>query len=131
MLKLEPQHPEHILANYCYDGGGGRDCWSPRNWLARVDFENSHDIGQYDSLGYVHLRMKQWDKAIADYNKALDGRPDFTLVVVWAGAWHAAPRAMWRGGNADIAAAARDEPDIANIMRRLGRERVMAGVVFS
>jgi tetratricopeptide (TPR) repeat protein len=81
--------------------------------------ENSHDIGQYDSLGYVHVRMKQWDKAIADYNKAIDDRPDLTLSLYGRGIAKRAKGDI-AGGNADIAAATRDEPDIANIMKRLG-----------
>jgi tetratricopeptide (TPR) repeat protein len=63
--------------------------------------------------------MKQWDKAIADYNKALDSRDDLTLSLYDRGL---AKRAKGdrAGAAADMAAAMREEPDIANIMKRLG-----------
>jgi tetratricopeptide (TPR) repeat protein len=80
---------------------------------------STHDIAQYDSLGFVHLKMKAWSKALADYNKALSFRPDMTLSVYGRGvAKHALGDKA--GGDADIAAATHDEPDIANIMARLG-----------
>jgi tetratricopeptide (TPR) repeat protein len=119
MLKLEAQHPEYFLARYC-------DTAAVAGLLEEAEFacqsaidHNSHDIGQYDSLGFVHLRMKQWDKAIADYNKALFGRPDLTLSLYGRGI---AKRALgdMAGGNADIQAATANEPDIAKIMKRLG-----------
>jgi tetratricopeptide (TPR) repeat protein len=84
---------------------------------------NSHDLGEYDSLGLVHLKMKQWDKAIADYNQSLYYRSDLTLSVYGRGLAKRAKGDV-AGGNADIAAATRDEPDIANIMTRLGAPAV-------
>jgi hypothetical protein len=65
------------------------------------------------------VRMKQWDKAIAEYDKALYGRPDLTISLYGRGVAKRAKGDV-AGGNADIAAATRDEPDIANIMQRLG-----------
>jgi len=119
MLKLEAVHPEYILASYCYDAALAGLLESAELTCEQSITENAHDIGQYDSLGFVHLRMKQWDKAIADYDKALDRRSDLTLSLYGRGL---AKRAKGdsAGGNADIAAATRDEPDIANIMKRLG-----------
>ena len=119
MLKLEAQHPEHILADYCYLAGTAGLLESAELMCQESISDNSHDIGQYDSLGYVHLRMKQWDKAIADYNKAIDDRPDLALSLYGRGVARRAKGDV-AGGNADIEAAKRDEPDIANIMRRLG-----------
>ncbi len=119
MLRLEVQHPEHILADYCYLAAVAGLLESAELACQQAIDTNSHDIGQYDSLGYVHLRMKQWDKAIADYNKAIDDRPDLTLSLYGRGVAKRAKGDI-AGGNADIAAATKDEPDIANIMKRLG-----------
>jgi tetratricopeptide (TPR) repeat protein len=119
MIKLEVQQPEYVLANYCYVAGVAGLLDSAELACQQSIEENSHDIGQYDSLGYVHVRMKQWDKAIADYNKAIDDRPDLTLSLYGRGIAKRAKGDI-AGGNADIAAATRDEPDIANIMKRLG-----------
>jgi tetratricopeptide (TPR) repeat protein len=119
MLKIETQYPEYILANYCYVAGlAGLLEEAEMACQSSID-HNSHDIGQYDSLGFVHLRMKQWGKAVADYNRALFGRSDLTISLYGRGI---ARRAMGdvAGGNADIATATSGEPDIANIMKRLG-----------
>jgi tetratricopeptide (TPR) repeat protein len=119
MLKIEAQYPEYILANYCYDAGVAGLLEMAEIMCQQSITDNSHDIGQYDSLGFVHLRMKQWDKAIADYNKALSSRPGLTLSLYGRGIARRA-RGDIAGGNADIAAATTAEPDIANIMKRLG-----------
>jgi tetratricopeptide (TPR) repeat protein len=119
MLQLEVEHPERILADYCYNAGvAGLLEEAEMACQSSID-HNSHDIGQYDSLGFVHLRMKQWAKAVADYNRALYGRSDLTISLYGRGL---ARKAMGdiAGGNADIAAATSGEPDIANIMKRLG-----------
>jgi tetratricopeptide (TPR) repeat protein len=114
MLKIEAQFPEYILANYCYTAGlAGLLEEAEMACQSSID-HNSRDIGQYDSLGYVHLRM-----AIADYNQALYGRPDLTISLYGRGLARRATGDI-AGGNADIAAATHDEPDIANIMKRLG-----------
>ena len=95
-------------------------CWNRLELACQESIaQNAHDIGQYDSLGYVHVRMKQWDKAISDYDKAIDNRPDMVRSLYGRGVARLA-KGDTAGGNADIAAAQRDEPDIANIMRRLG-----------
>ncbi len=119
MLKIEAEHPEYILADYCYDAAVAGLLESAELMCQQSIDDNAHDIGQYDSMGFVHLRMKQWDKAIADYNKALSSRPGMTLSLYGRGIARRA-RGDIAGGNADIAAATRAEPDIANIMTRLG-----------
>jgi tetratricopeptide (TPR) repeat protein len=119
MLKLETEHPEHILAGYCYTAAVAGLLESAELACQEAIDQNAHDIGQYDSLGYVHVRMRQWDKAIADYNKAIGDRGDLTLSLYGRGVARRAKGDV-AGGNADIAAATRYEPDIANIMRRLG-----------
>ena len=119
MLKLEVQNPEYILATYCYTAAMAGLLESAELACQQSIDDNPHDIGQYDSLGLVHLRMRNWDGAIADYNKALNSVPDLTLSLYGRGVARRAKGDI-AGGNADIAAATRDEPDIANIMRRLG-----------
>ncbi len=119
MLKIETEHPEHILADYCFVAGVAGLLDSAEVACQQSIEDNAHDVGQYDSLGYVHVRMKQWDKAIADYNKALDDRDDLTLSLYGRGIAKRAKGDI-AGGNADIAAATRAEPDIANIMKRMG-----------
>ena len=79
MLKLDRDHPEYILASYCYTAAVAGLLASAELACQESIDQNPHDIGQYDSLGYVHLRMKQWDKAIADYNKAIDNKPDLVV----------------------------------------------------
>jgi tetratricopeptide (TPR) repeat protein len=123
MLQLETEHPEYILADYCWDAALAGLPESAELACEQAIEDNPHDIGQYDSLGFAHLRMKQWAKAVADYNKALSNKPDLTLSLYGRGV---ARRALGdtAGGNADIAAATSAEPDIANIMRRLGAPAV-------
>lgn len=119
MLKIEVIHPEHILADYCYTAAIAGLLETAELMCQQAIDDNAHDIGQYDSLGFTHLRMKNWDAAIADYNKALDSVPDLTLSQYGRGIARRAKGDI-AGGNADIAAATSNEPDIANIMRRLG-----------
>jgi tetratricopeptide (TPR) repeat protein len=119
MLQDDPPYPWYTLARFCYSAAVAGLLEMAELTCQQTIDQRSHDIGQYDSLGNVHLRMKAWAKAIADYNKALESRPDLTLSLYGRGV---AKRALGdqAGGNADIAAATRDEPDIANIMHRLG-----------
>jgi len=63
--------------------------------------------------------MRAWDKAIADYDRALSSRPDMTLSLYGRGVARRA-RGDIAGGNVDIEAAKKAEPDIVNIMKRLG-----------
>ena len=81
--------------------------------------KQTHDTGNFDTLGLVHLKMHHWDKALADYNKAIDLRPDLTVSLYGRGIAKRASGDV-AGGNADIATATQGEPDIANIMARLG-----------
>ena len=125
MMKLETEHPEYILAHYCYVAAVAGLLESAEIACQQSIDDNPHDIGQYDSLGFVHLRMKNWDGAIADYNKALNSVPDLTSSLYGRGIARRAKGDI-AGGSADIAAATRDEPDIANIMTRLGVPAVQA-----
>jgi tetratricopeptide (TPR) repeat protein len=119
MLKIVHEHPWHLLADHCYVAAIAGLLETAELTCEQAIEQNAHDIGQYDSLGFVHLRMKAWDKAIADYNRALSSRPDLTLSLYGRGIAKRA-RGDIAGGDADIAAAKKSEPDIANIMKRLG-----------
>jgi tetratricopeptide (TPR) repeat protein len=79
--------------------------------LHRPDAEIADSI-IHDSRGFVLLKLKQYDGAIADYDAALGGRPN--------AAWSLYGRGMARrakgdkaGGDADVAAAQRIDADIA------------------
>jgi tetratricopeptide (TPR) repeat protein len=119
MLQLEVFHPEHFLSYYCFAAGRAGLAESAALMCDEAISDNPHDIGQYDSLGFARLRAKQWDKAIVAYDKALDNRPDLTLSLYGRGIAKRA-KGDTTGGNADIAAATKTEPDIANIMKRIG-----------
>ncbi len=119
MLRIDHEHPWYLLANHCYVAAIAGLLETAELTCQEAIERNGHDIGQYDSLGFVHLRMKQWDKAIADYDRALSFRPDLTLSLYGRGVARRASGDI-AGGDADIAAAKKAEPDIANIMKRLG-----------
>ena len=63
--------------------------------------------------------MHEWGKAIADYDQALGEYDDLTLSLYGRGLARLASGDT-AGGNADLTAARQGEPDIANIMARLG-----------
>ena len=119
MLKIEITAPWHVLNDYCFIAGVAGQLDMAELTCQDSISRNPHDTGQYDSLGFAHLRMRAWSKAVADYNTALNNRPDLTFSLYGRGiAKHALGDKA--GGDADIAAATKDEPDIANIMKRLG-----------
>jgi tetratricopeptide (TPR) repeat protein len=119
MMRNEAEAPWYILSNHCHTAAVAGLLDTAELTCQETIDADAHDIGQYDALGFVHLRMKAWAKAVADYNQALYYRSDLTLSLYGRGvAKHALGDVA--GGNADIATATRDEPDIANIMKRLG-----------
>jgi tetratricopeptide (TPR) repeat protein len=122
-MENETERPWYILSRHCYTAAVAGLLSMAELTCTEAISRNSHDLGEYDSLGLVHLKMKQWDKAIADYNQSLYYRSDLTLSVYGRGLAKRAKGDV-AGGNADIAAATRDEPDIANIMTRLGAPAV-------
>jgi tetratricopeptide (TPR) repeat protein len=80
---------------------------------------HSRDAGLYDGSGLADLKSGLWSKAIADYTKALYYQPDYTMSLYGRGiARQAAGDAA--GSEADYAAAKQSEPQIAEIMARLG-----------
>jgi tetratricopeptide (TPR) repeat protein len=119
MMKNETVEPHYVLAEHCYYAAVAGLADMAELTCTRAIATQSRDIGDYDSLGLAHLKMKAWDKAITDYNHALDVRPDLTLSLYGRGIAKRA-RGDIAGGDADIAAATKDEPDIANIMAQLG-----------
>lgn len=119
MLTIEAQFPEHVLTQYCWVAATAGLADSAEAACERAVTERDHDIGQYEGLGYAHLREGKWSKAVEAYNTALDRRPGVSLSLYGRGI----ARRMsgdTAGGNADIAAAKAQEPDIVNIMARLG-----------
>jgi len=123
MMNWETIKPWYILSNYCYLATvAGRPDMGEVACQQAID-QKQHDIGQYDSMGFAHLRQKEWAKAVLDYTTSLETRPDLTFSLYGRGI---AKRALGdkAGGDADIASATRDEPDIANIMKRLGAPEV-------
>jgi tetratricopeptide (TPR) repeat protein len=122
MMKNETVEPYHVLALHCSYAAIAGLAEMAELTCNRAIATQTHDIGDYDSLGLAHLKMKAWDKAIADYDHALYTRPDLTISLYGRGLAKLA-RGDLAGGHADIAAATRDEPDIANIMSKLGVSR--------
>lgn len=118
-LRNETLHPWYVLGAHCYTAGIAGLLGMAELTCTEAIARQGHDTGNYDSLGLVHLKMHEWAKAIADYGHALDERPDLTLSLYGRGVARRASGDK-AGGDADIAAAQRGEPDIANIMRRLG-----------
>ncbi len=118
-LANETLYPWHVLGRHCYTAAlAGLLEMAELTCTEAIDKE-THDEGAYDSRGLVYLKMHAWDKAIADYDRALRARPDLTISLYGRGvARHA--KGDRAGGDADIAAATQGEPDIANVMTRLG-----------
>ena len=118
-LVNETLYPWHVLGRHCYTAAlAGLLDMAELTCTEAID-KQTHDEGAYDTRGLVYLKMHQWDKAIADYDRALRARPDLTVALYGRGlARHATGDRA--GGDADIAAATQGEPDIANIMTRLG-----------
>jgi tetratricopeptide (TPR) repeat protein len=118
-LRSQTERSYQVLAEHCYYaaivGFGEMAELTCKEAISR----QASDIGDYDSLGLAHLKMKAWSKAIDDYNKALYGRPDLTVSLYGRGIAKRASGDL-AGGEADIAAAKQGEPDIVNIMAQIG-----------
>lgn len=72
-----------------------------------------------DSRGMVYLKMKNYRAAIADYNVVLAVDPDFALPLFGRGVarLRSGDRA---GGQADIAKAIKEDPEVTDIMAKRG-----------
>jgi len=64
------------------------------------------------------LKSGHWDAAIADYNRSLYYRPEFTFALYGRGIAKRA-KGDTAGAAADFADAQKNEPEIAAIMQRL------------
>ncbi len=119
MLKFETVYPWYILNFHCYNAAvAGLPDMAELSCDEAIR-RQSNDRGAYDSRGLAHLKLRQWAKAVADYNQALVDRPDLTLALYGRGLAKIGLGDA-AGGNSDISAAKLGEPDIANIMARLG-----------
>jgi tetratricopeptide (TPR) repeat protein len=70
-----------------------------------------------DSRGFIYLKMGQFDDAIRDYDAALNGDPKIAESLYGRGV---AKMKKGDDGNADIAAAKALNPNIAELMAKLG-----------
>ncbi len=119
MLKFETVYPWYILNFHCYTAAiAGLPEMAELSCNEAIRLQG-HDRGAYDSRGLAHLKMREWAKAVADYDEALAARPDLTLALYGRGLAKLG-LGDTAGGGTDIAAAKQGEPDIANIMARLG-----------
>jgi tetratricopeptide (TPR) repeat protein len=80
---------------------------------------HSRDQGAYDSRGFTELKQHDWDHAIADYTQELYYRPDLSLSLYGRGIARQA-KGDRAGSDADLAAAKANEPQVVDIMARLG-----------
>ncbi len=119
MLTFETVYPWYILNFHCYNAAvAGLPEMAELSCDEAIQ-RQGHDRGAYDSRGLAHLKMRQWAKAIADYNEALADLPDLTLALYGRGLAKIG-LGDTAGGRSDLLAASQGEPDIANIMTRLG-----------
>ena len=118
-LTFETDKPFYVLASHCFYAAVVGLSGMAEVTCDEAIAKQTHDIGDYDSLGMAHLKMKAWSKAIDDYNHALYTKPDLTVSLYGRGIAKRASGDL-AGGDSDIAAAKRDEPDIVNIMAQMG-----------
>ena len=118
-MKLDSVTPYYVLATHCFYAAIAGFSEMAELTCGEAITTQNRDIGDYDSLGMAHLKMKAWAKAIDDYNHALYARPDLTVSLYGRGIAKRASGDV-AGGDADIAAAKQGEPDIVGIMARMG-----------
>ena len=119
-IRLNPRH-HWALNNRCYNKAALRDPSAIADCDKALRLNANSET--YDSRGFAYLQVRQFDKAIADYDAA--------LTKFGAGAWHEAYSLYGRGlakrgkgdlagGDADIAAALKRDPEIAGSMAKWG-----------
>jgi tetratricopeptide (TPR) repeat protein len=78
----------------------------------------------YDSRGFAYLKLKQFDRAIADYDTALTKFPDasaaYQAYSLYGRGIAKLRKGDGAGGNADITAALDRDPDMAGKMAKMG-----------
>ena len=87
----------------------------------RADADNE---AAYESRGLLDLKLGNWDRAIADYTKALYYRPELTQAFYGRSIARRAKGDVV-AANADAANGQKGEPHIAEIMSRLGVSAIM------
>ncbi len=118
-LDFESDRPWYVLGAHCFYAAQVGLLDMAELTCGEAIARQGHDIGDYDSLGLAHLKMGKWAAAIQDYDRSLASRPDLTVSLYGRGVAKRASGDM-AGGDADIAAAKRGEPDIVNIMASMG-----------
>ncbi len=114
------ERPWYVLNFYCYTAGiAGQLELAELACDEGIKRASRDDPHIYDSMGFVHLKMRKWTNAIADYNRALAETPDLTTSLYGRGIAKIATGDR-AGSMADIEKARQGEPDIENIMSRLG-----------
>jgi tetratricopeptide (TPR) repeat protein len=119
-IRLNPRH-HWALNNRCYNKAALRDPSAIADCDKALRLNANSET--YDSRGFAYLRIRQFDKAIADYDAA--------LTKFGSGPWHEAYSLYGRGlarrgkgdragGDADIAAAVKLDRDIAGTMAKWG-----------
>jgi lipoprotein NlpI len=118
-IDLQPTAPSYVLNAHCFYSAIVGFAEMAELTCNEAIKRQSHEIGDYDSLGLADLKTKAWAKAIKDFDYALEIRPGLTTSLYGRGVAKHAIGDM-AGGDIDIAAAKHDEPDIVNIMAKLG-----------
>jgi tetratricopeptide (TPR) repeat protein len=119
-IRLNPRH-HWALNNRCYNKAALRDPSAIADCDKALRLNANSET--YDSRGFAYLQLRQFDKAIADYDAA--------LTKFGSGPWHEAYSLYGRGlarrgkgdragGDADIAAALKLDPQIADTMAKWG-----------
>lgn len=111
-IKLDPKHAG-ALSNRCWTLSiVGRDfveALANCNESLRL---NARDHNTWDSRGFTYLKMGDWDRAIADYDKAL-GLYRWRAWSLYGRGWAKLKQGDTAAGQADIQAAKRITADIA------------------
>jgi tetratricopeptide (TPR) repeat protein len=118
-MAFETVQPWYILGEHCFLSAVTGLLDMAELTCSEAIAKQTHDTGDYDSLGLAHLKMGKFKEAIDDYTRSLYDRADLTVSLYGRGiARHASGDKA--GGDADIAAAKTGEPDIVRIMTDLG-----------
>ncbi len=118
-IDLQPTAPSYVLNAHCFYSAIVGFAQMAELTCDEAIKRQSHEIGDYDSLGLADLKIKAWAKAIKDFDYAIEIRPGLTTSLYGRGVAKHASGDM-AGGDADIAAAKHGEPDIVNVMAKLG-----------
>ncbi len=120
-INLDVTYP-WALNNRCYvkailgDASAIADC--------DMALRQMQNFETYDSRGFAYLKLKQFDKAIADYNTALskyeDASPHFQAYSLYGRGVAKLRKGDVAGGNADITAALDRDSSMADTMAKMG-----------